>query len=388
MASFLKSSPFLNSSPTFINEDEQLWYRYNLSASVALAIAYGLVFIVGLIGNLLVIIAVFSDRQHSVTNIFLANLAVADLLVIIACLPFTLVTNLIYRKLFLLLSSSALISLKEICFLLLLAWVLGAAVCKLLPFLQGVSVYASVYSLVAVAVERCRSITSPFKQRINIRSCRLIIVLIWIVAILITAPWLFVFQQHSVNDDNFLVQNATVQHKKSKQNHKYYFFLIVLLIQFCIEMWPKQWMEVIYFFVAHFLFCYAIPLSIIVVSYAVVGHRIWRRRIPGFQLSDKVQTRMVKLQKSKFRALRMVGVVVLAFAVFWLPFYITFARIQLANVFDQWKLSDESERQLLPIVIPIAQWMSSANSCINPFLYHFLDSRFRYRFRQTLISTN
>ncbi len=63
---------------------------------------------------------------------------------------------------------------------------------------------------------------------------------------------------------------------------------------------------------------------------------------------------MVQLQNSKLRALWMVGVVVLAFAVFWLPFYFTFGRIQLVNVFDDWKLSDESERQLLPIVIPIA----------------------------------
>ena len=81
-----------------------LWYRYDLAVGTALAIAYGLVFIVGLIGNVLVIIAVYSgfggrSIRHSVTNVLLANLAVADLLVIIACLPFTLISNLIYRKL-------------------------------------------------------------------------------------------------------------------------------------------------------------------------------------------------------------------------------------------------------------------------------------------------
>ena len=81
-----------------------LWYRYDLAFGTALAIAYGLVFIVGLIGNVLVIIAVYSgfggrSMRHSVTNVLLANLAVADLLVIIACLPFTLISNIIYRKL-------------------------------------------------------------------------------------------------------------------------------------------------------------------------------------------------------------------------------------------------------------------------------------------------
>lgn len=36
--------------------------------------------------------------RRSVTNVFLVNLAIADLLVVIACLPFTLVAHLIYRK--------------------------------------------------------------------------------------------------------------------------------------------------------------------------------------------------------------------------------------------------------------------------------------------------
>ena len=86
-----------------------------------------------------------------------------------------------------------------------LAWVLGATICKLLPYLQGVSVCASVYSLVAVAVERCRTVTVPLQQRLTVQSCRKIIAIIWIAAALITAPWLFVFQQHSVIGENFLV---------------------------------------------------------------------------------------------------------------------------------------------------------------------------------------
>ena len=82
--------------------DAPLWYRYDLVTGTSLVVAYSLVFIAGLVGNVLVLVAVFSggrSMRHSVTNIFLANLAVADLLVIIACLPFTLISNLIYRKL-------------------------------------------------------------------------------------------------------------------------------------------------------------------------------------------------------------------------------------------------------------------------------------------------
>ena len=73
------------------------WYRFNDPyVSMALCIAYGLVFCFGLIGNLLV---VHTKRMlHCVTDLFLLNLALADLLVILACLPFNLVSSLIRRK--------------------------------------------------------------------------------------------------------------------------------------------------------------------------------------------------------------------------------------------------------------------------------------------------
>lgn len=52
-------------------------------------------------GNLMVTVGVLSGSRtmrRSVTNVFLVNLAIADLLVVIACVPFTLVAHLIYRK--------------------------------------------------------------------------------------------------------------------------------------------------------------------------------------------------------------------------------------------------------------------------------------------------
>ncbi len=39
-------------------------------------------------------------------------------------------------------------------------------------------------------------------------------------------------------------------------------------------------------------------------------------------------------------------------------------------------------------MIPIAQWLGSANSCVNPVLYHFLDPRFRAGFRQLLCNSS
>lgn len=86
------------------------------------------------------------------------------------------------------------------------AWIFGPVICKLIPYLQGVSVGASVYTLVVVAVERCYSICFPWKQRLSPSSCRKIIVLIWIAAGVITLPWTVVFQLHQAGQYKVPIQ--------------------------------------------------------------------------------------------------------------------------------------------------------------------------------------
>ncbi|KAL4089976.1 hypothetical protein QTP88_024903 [Uroleucon formosanum] len=55
-------------------------------------VMHSMVFVVGLIGNALVCVAVYRNRtMRTVTNYFIVNLAVADFLVILICLPPTVV---------------------------------------------------------------------------------------------------------------------------------------------------------------------------------------------------------------------------------------------------------------------------------------------------------
>lgn len=64
------------------------------------SIAYGLVFIFGLIGNSFVIAVIFKDpSMRNVTNYFILNLAVADIFVAILCVPITLLANIFTGKL-------------------------------------------------------------------------------------------------------------------------------------------------------------------------------------------------------------------------------------------------------------------------------------------------
>lgn len=79
----------------------------------ALIVTYMLTFCVGLIGNFLVCFAIWRNKNmRTITNMFIVNLSVADLAVIILCLP-----------------SALLVDVTQ-------TWFLGTAFCKIHLFLQ------------------------------------------------------------------------------------------------------------------------------------------------------------------------------------------------------------------------------------------------------------
>jgi len=66
---------------------------------VIYSLAYGTVFLFSLIGNILVIAVVCKTRRlHSLTNFFIVNLALADLLVTVFCIPINLLDSLFNGK--------------------------------------------------------------------------------------------------------------------------------------------------------------------------------------------------------------------------------------------------------------------------------------------------
>ena len=76
--------------------NETIWtFKQPLRLIVLYSVADSIVFVLGLVGNGLVVWVVYSNRRmHDVTNYFIVNLAVADILVCLLCLPITLLSNL------------------------------------------------------------------------------------------------------------------------------------------------------------------------------------------------------------------------------------------------------------------------------------------------------
>lgn len=106
------SKDSLNSSEQFIlqkdltpsffiltfNNTQAIFRHSNLMSGIFVA-GYIFVFILGLLGNVFVIFVVIRFRQmRTITNFFITNLAFADILVIVFCIPATLTSNIVTRK--------------------------------------------------------------------------------------------------------------------------------------------------------------------------------------------------------------------------------------------------------------------------------------------------
>lgn len=72
----------------------------------------------------------------------------------------------------------------------------------------------------------------------------------------------------------------------------------------------------------------------------------------------------------------MVLVVIITFAVSWLPLYIIFC---VAKFYEQ-ILEVAWVHETFYVLLPLAQWLGASNSCVNPLLYAYLNRRFRKHF--------
>lgn len=135
--------------------------------SLAVPILFGIIVVVGLLGNLLVVIVVMANQQmRSTTNLLIINLALADLLFIVFCVPFTAVDY------------------------MLPYWPFGDVWCKMVQYLIVVTAYASVYTLVLMSLDRFLAVVHPIAS-IYVRTERnasSAILVTWVLIVLLALP--------------------------------------------------------------------------------------------------------------------------------------------------------------------------------------------------------
>ncbi|KAL2099653.1 hypothetical protein ACEWY4_004047 [Coilia grayii] len=317
------------------------FYLHEPSVAAIFIASYLLIFLMCMVGNGMVCFIILrSKNMRTVTNLFILNLAISDLLVGIFCMPTTLVDNIIT------------------------GWPFGSLVCKLSGMVQGISVSASVFTLVAIAVDRFRCIVYPFRQKLTISTSTLIIVIIWVLAIAIMCPsgiMLQVTREHRVS---ILLGDGN-------KTRPFYW---------CRENWPNQEMRKIYTTVL-FANIYLAPLTLIVIMYARIGITLCKTSVPasrGHSSSGGSNSRNENRQpvsRKKKRVVKMLLIVALLFILSWLPLW------ALMMLSDYASLTEQQHRVINIYVYPLAHWLAFFNSSINPIIYGFFNENFRRGFK-------
>ncbi|CEF60131.1 Prolactin-releasing peptide receptor [Strongyloides ratti] len=133
---------------------------------------YLLIFIVAVTGNSLVVYVVMTKKSmQTVTNIFITNLAISDLLVNFTSLWLTPLYTFLGR------------------------WIWGGWLCYGLPLFQGTSIFISTLTLMAIALDRyfviCRhgAVKINANDHISMHMCIGIITVIWAFSLLLVMPY-------------------------------------------------------------------------------------------------------------------------------------------------------------------------------------------------------
>ncbi|XP_068127626.1 leukotriene B4 receptor 1-like [Hyperolius riggenbachi] len=265
-------------------------------------------FIIGFPGNAFVIWTVLTRmKKRTVTCLLILHLAVADIMVILTA-PF-----------FLHLLSTG-------------KWVFGFVICKSCHYVSCLSMYASIFLITFMSMDRFLAVAMPFtSQKIRTkRAVRATVSAIWILASLMAIPMLFYRDVIIFYGRPQCIPFHGPRNETSTSQHIIFQYLFETLTGFII------------------------PFTIILFCYIYIGLRL----------------RSAKFQ-SKQKTSRLVIMIIVTFALFWLPYQLV-NLIQVSGEHLQSVTLKAAARTARPNATALAFLSSSAN----PILYVFAGGNF------------
>ncbi|KAJ2947015.1 hypothetical protein O0L34_g16359 [Tuta absoluta] len=309
------------------NETRDTLYDVPTSMIVLLSFLYGSISVLAVVGNFLVMwIVATSRRMQSVTNCYIANLALADIVIGLFAVPFQFQAALLQR------------------------WLLPNFMCPFCPFVQALSVNVSVFTLTAIAVDRHRAIITPLSAHTSKRVAKVIIVFIWVLALSLAAPmamsWVVVMEDEFDPVTQVYRKKPFCQPSEFGVNSLTIYRLLLYIFQ------------------------YVIPLFVITFAYAHMAMKLWGARAPG----NAQELRDANHMKNKKKVIKMLVLVVALFAICWLPLQ---SYMLLQSFF-----TSINEYKYINILFFCFDWLAMSNSCYNPFIYAIYNEKFKKEFKQ------
>lgn len=204
--------------------------------------------------------------------------------------------------------------------------------------------YASVYFLVVISVDRYVSVVWPVwtQNNRNIRKASWVSLAVWILALMLSIPY-FVYR-----DTRFVFGKVVCYNNYLLPDRAGDFFAFKL-ITFRYRATA----------ITRFILGFFVPFTAIVSCYAVLIHRVRKNRT---------------LANQSARAFKIIASIIIAFFLCWAPFHI-FALMEM--VYFPAVAQDQKINTVLSVGIPLATSLAFINSCLNPLLYVFLGQDFK-----------
>ena len=283
----------------------------------AFTAVYSIVIIISLLGNNLLIYTVWKKSEvRSLTSFMFVNMAMADLLVTMVMMPWSIAFFHTDGK-------------------WLIKGHLGEVTCRSVFFIANVTVMASILCLTFIAVDRYYAVVHPFRRHVWFRNAKVLTPLIWSLSLVLMSVVLVTF------------------HLDAPRSNCVYNFKI----------WGDETVGTRVVFLYLFFVSYFFPLCATSVLYAKTSHTLWFRQVPGdLPLSENHQQQQQEVTKR--RVVRNLIIIVGIFAICWLPAQV----YHLFIVVTAWA-------PVPPVVMYLVYWFGHANSAINPWLCIALNSK-------------
>ncbi|CAF0785939.1 unnamed protein product [Didymodactylos carnosus] len=285
-----------------------------LHARIGFACAWVMIAVAGVIGNGLVIfVAIRFQKLNNVTNCFIVNLAITDIVFLAFCMPLLVVQYTLDQ------------------------WFFSEILCKLLNFISFVSVLVTVLTLVVMTIDRYIYVVRPFENLTWRRPSTVfgLSFFIWIISCGFASPF---YQHYGISE----------KHDDSK-------WQCVLLSPENLQKKFRIYTVTLYYF---------IPLTIIIACYGKLLFYVFKKEN---KLKPKTKDNVARWSKKRRAVTKMVAIVTVVFSVCWLP-------ITLLIIYP-WE--QKHKTVFLYYFKVIANSLSYLNSCCNPIIYAFLNRSFR-----------
>lgn len=233
-------------------EDSSESFDMPTYAQVVMIFMYATITILAVGGNAIVVYIVLAyQRMRTVTNYFIVNLSISDIIMSCVCIPFTFIANMLVHY-----------------------WPFGAIMCPLVSYAQVVAVFLSAFTMVAISLDRYIAIIYPLRPRMTTRQAALSIVLIWLLSLAVPLPIAVVSRVKPVNDSLGMERDRCVEEWRAEQ--RYVFSVVIMVLQ------------------------YFLPLFVLLFTYTRIAIVIWVKRTPGEAENNRDQRMAASKRKVAF----------------------------------------------------------------------------------------